>query len=143
MYEFLDYQVQDVMSRPVTISESTTLGEAEELLEKNRFNAVPVVDEAEQLVGLVTTLDLLRAFTFSEDTILPPYDEIMRKPVSTVMTRDIATVCPRTPLTRVLQKIVDTRNKSFPVVDDERLVGVVAREDVMAALRKGSQGLKP
>jgi CBS domain-containing protein len=143
MYEFLDYQVQDVMSRAVTIHAEATLGEAESVLEEHRFNALPVVDEAERLVGLITSLDLLKAFAYPEDTILPPYDEIMRRPVSSVMTRDTRTVCPRTPLSRVLQKLVDTRNKSFPVVDDGHLIGVVAREDVMLALRRANEGKKP
>ena len=143
MYEFLDYQVQDVMSRPTCVRGETTLAEAEALLEKHGWNGVPVVDAAEKLVGFVTSLDLLRAFAFSEDTILPPYDRILAKTVSEVMSRDVITVCPRTPLTRVLQKLVDSRSKSFPVVEDERVVGVVAREDVMGALRRAGSGKRP
>ena len=91
----------------------------------------------------MTSLDLLRAFAFPEDTILPRFSEVMQRPVSGVMSRDAQTVCPRTPLTRVLQKIVDTRNKSFPVVDDDRVVGIVAREDLMLALRRAEEGWKP
>jgi len=143
MYEFLDWTVQDVMSRPVTIGPDASIGEAEALLEKHRFNGLPVVDAAERLLGIVSGLDVLRAFDFDEDEILPPFDEVMRRPVSEVLTRDVETVCPRTPLSRVLQKIVDTRNKSFPVVEDDRVVGMVAREDVMLALRRGAAGYKP
>ena len=140
MYEFLDYQVQDVMSRPVCIRGETTLAEAEALLEKHGWNGVPVVDAAERPVGFFTSLDLLKAFAFSEDVILPPYERILERPVSEVMSRDVLSVCPRTPLTRVLQKLVDTRIKSLPVVDGDRVVGIVAREDVMGALRRAGQG---
>ena len=143
MYEFLDYQVQDVMNRPLVVTADTTLAEVELLLEKHGYNALPVVDAAERLVGLVSSLDLLRAFSFPEDVILPPYEKIMVRGIEGVMTRDVLTVCPRTPLTRVLQKIIDTRNKSFPVVDDDRVVGMVAREDVMLTLRRGAGGRKP
>ena len=143
MYEFLDYRVEDVMSRPIAVRPETTLAEAEEVLEKNGFNSLPVVDAGERLVGVLTSLDLLRAFAFPEDTILPRFADVMQRPVSGVMSRDAQTVCPRTPLTRVLQKLVDTRNKSFPVVDDDRLVGIVAREDVMLALRRAEEGWKP
>ncbi len=143
MYEFLDWRVQDVMSQPVTISADATLGQAEEILEKHGFNALPVVDDAQRLLGVVSTLDLLRAFDFAEDVILPQFDQVMQRPVSSVLTRDVLTVCPRTPLSRVVQKIVDTRNKSFPVVDDDRVVGMVAREDVMLALRRANAGEKP
>ena len=143
MYEFLDYQVQDVMSRPVCIRAETTLAEAEALLEKNGWNGVPVVDAAERPVGFFSSLDLLKAFAFSEDVILPPYERILERPVSDVMSRDVLSVCPRTPLTRALQKLVDTRNKSLPVVDGDRVVGIVAREDVMGALRRAAQGKRP
>jgi len=143
MYEFLDWRVQDVMSQPVTISAESTLGQAEEILEKHGFNALPVVDEAQRLLGVVSTLDLLRAFDFAEDVILPQFDQVMKRPVSSVLTRDVVTVCPRTPLSRVVQKIVDTRNRSFPVVDDDRVVGMVSRKDVMLALRRANAGEKP
>jgi len=143
MYEFLDYRVLDVMSRAVTVRPDATLAEVEVILEKNGYNSLPVVDEQQRLLGVVTSLDLLRSFAFPEDTILPRFSDVMRRPVASVMSRDAQTVCPRTPLVRVLQKLVDSRNKSFPVVDDERVVGVVAREDVMLALRRAEEGWKP
>jgi CBS domain-containing protein len=144
MYEFLDWQVQDVMSEPVTIPPDTSLEEAQQLLESRGFNALPVVDASKSLVGLVTSLDLLAAFRFTDAAILPPYSEIMKRPVSQILSRDVDTVRPRTPLTRVLEKLVDSRCKSFPVLDgDDRVIGVVAREDVMAALRRADKGEVP
>jgi CBS domain-containing protein len=142
MYEFLDWTVQDVMNRPVCIAPDATLADAEKIFEEHGFNALPVVDAAERLVGIVTSLDLLRAFDFAEDVILPQYAEVMKRPVSEILTADVQTVTPRTPLSRVLQKIVDTRNKSFPVLDRDRVVGIVAREDLMLALRRGAAGQK-
>jgi CBS domain-containing protein len=62
------------------------------------------------------------------------------------MRREPKTVSPLMPLTRLLERMVVTRNKSFPVVDPREkhsLVGVVAREDVMRALRKAHSGEKP
>ena len=143
MYEFMNYQVRDVMSSPVSIAPEASLGEAERVLEKNGFNALPVVDADEQLIGVVTTLDLLKAFAFNDESILPAYDDIMRRPVVGIMSREPVTVTPRQPLTRTLQKMIDTRNKSFPVVDEGRLVGVVAREDVMRGLRRADAGERP
>jgi CBS domain-containing protein len=143
MYEFMNYQVRDVMSRPESIGPETSLGEVERVLEKNGFNALPVVDADEQLIGVVTTLDLLKAFAFNDESILPAYDDIMRRSVVGIMSREPATVTPRQPLTRTLQKMIDTRNKSFPVVDDGRLVGIVAREDVMRGLRRADAGERP
>lgn len=144
MYEFLEYRACDAMtSEPVTIAPQTTLGEAEAIFEKHDFNALPVVGPSRELLGLVTKLDLLKAFRFTEDHMFPPYEEIMQRAAESVMSRDVATVAPRTPLTRVLQKMLDTRNKSFPVVRGDELEGVIAREDVLAALRRAVQGERP
>ena len=143
MYEFLDYRVQDVMSSPVCVGPEATLAEVEATLESKHFNGLPVVDGAGRLVGWVTSLDLLKAFDFPEDVILPPFERVMERPVEGVMQRDVWTVCPRTPLERVVHKLVDTGSRSFPVVEDDRVVGVVSRQDVMRALRLGSAGQKP
>jgi CBS domain-containing protein len=143
VYEFLEYRVCDVMSQPIHIAPRTSLAEAEELLEKHGFNALPVVDEAGRLVGVMTSLDLLAAFRSDGESTLPSYERNMGRPVSDVMSRDPQTVTSRAPLTRVLEKMVQTRNKSFPVEEDGRLVGVVAREDVMRALRHARAGAKP
>jgi CBS domain-containing protein len=100
------------------------------------------VDEQGRLLGVVTSLDLLCP-SRSPTTRSCRFSDVMTRPVSSVMSRDAQTVCPRTPLTRVLQKLVDSRNKSFPVVDGDRVVGIVAREDVMRALRRAEEGWKP
>ena len=55
-------------------------------------------------------------------------------PVKEVMTRNVITFTPDTPLTRVLQTLVDFRVKSFPVLDGGRLAGIIAREDLVRAL---------
>jgi CBS domain-containing protein len=144
MYEFLDYHVEDVMTRdPITVAPATTLADAERIFEQHGFNALPVVGPRRQLQGWLTQLDLLRGFRFTEEHVFPPYEEIMRQPVSSVMSRDLRTVTPRAPLTRVLQKMLDARDKSLPVMDDGRLVGVVTRQDVLAALRRGVAGERP
>ena len=141
MYEFLDYRVCDAMTRdPVQIAPEASLAEAEALFEKHGFNALPVVGAGGALLGVVTQLDLLRAFRFTDDHMFPPYEQVMATPVGEVMTSDAATVTPRTPLTRVLETLVRTRMKSLPVVEDERVVGMIAREDVLAALRRAVAG---
>jgi CBS-domain-containing membrane protein len=145
MYEFLQYRVEDVMTAGVT---STTpdapLAEVEKIFREHDFNSLPVMEDGHRLVGVMTKLDLLKAFRFNEDHMFPPYAEIMQASVASVMTRDFQTVTPRTPLTRVLEKLVATRRKSFPVLDsDDRLVGMVSREDVLAALRRAADGESP
>jgi CBS domain-containing protein len=141
VYEFLDYRVEDVMTRePVQVRPERTLREVEEIFELHDFNGLPVVDGEGRLVGWVTKLDLLKAFRFDEEHMFPPYEEIMKHPVSSVMSREVQAMTPRAPLTKTLEKLVSSRDKSFPVVEDERVVGIVAREDVIRALRRAADG---
>ena len=144
MYEFLQYRVEDVMSCKVaTTTPDATLAEVEQVFDEHDFNGLPVLDETRQLVGVVTKLDLLKAFRFSEEHMFPPYAKIMQGSVESVMTRDPQTVTPRAPLTRVLEKLVVSGNKSFPVLDGHHLVGIVSREDILGALRRASAEKRP
>jgi CBS domain-containing protein len=143
MYEFLEYQVADAMTyRPLTITRTTPLAEVETLFEQHDFNCLPVCEEG-VLFGIVTKLDVLKAFAFTTRTIVPRYDDIMQQSAETVMTQKPVTVTPDVPLTRVLQLMADTRYRSFPVVVGALLVGVIAREDVLRALRRAAAGERP
>jgi CBS domain-containing protein len=91
------------------------------------------------MLGIVTKLDFLRAFVFTRGRMVPHYDELMRRPVVDVMTEAVVHVEPVTPLTRVLQLMVDLKVRSFPVLGaGGRLVGMISREDVMRALREAT-----
>ncbi len=144
MHEFLQYRVRHVMTTTLkTIEPSASLAQAEALFDQHDFNALPVVEPAGRLVGILTKLDLLAAFAFTPASIIPQYEDVMRSQVAEKMTRELVTVDPDLPLTRVLQELVETRNKSLPVLDGTRLVGVVAREDVLRALRLAAAGERP
>ena len=143
MYEFVEYLVADAMTyRPVTITRATPLSKLEALFEQHDFNCLPVCEEG-VLLGIVTKLDLLKAFAFTARSMIPRYEEIMREPAEHVMTIKPVTVTPDVNLTRVLQMMAETRYRSFPVVIGALLVGMVAREDVMRALARAARGERP
>ena len=144
MYEFMYYQVRDVMiSDPITVDKHVTLSDVEAIFEEHDFNGLPVVDENRRLIGMITKLDLLKTFAFTEKSKIPLYNAIMDQKISKVMTEDPRVVYPETPLTRVLQHMIDTGHKSFTVVENDCVVGVVAREDIIRALRKAGQSEMP
>ena len=144
MYVFIYYQVRDVMtSDPIAVDKHVTLSDVEAIFEEHDFNGLPVVDESHRLIGMITKLDLLKAFAFTEKSKIPHYDAIMDQKISKVMTKDPRVVYPETPLTRVVQYMIETGYKSFPVIDDDRVVGIVAREDIIKALRQAAQGEGP
>ena len=144
MYEFMYYQVRDVMtSDPIAVDKHVTLSDVEAIFEVHDFNGLPVVDKSHRLIGLISKLDLLKAFAFTEKSKIPHYNAIMDQKISKVMTKDPRVVYPETPLTRVLQHMIDTRHKSFTVVENDCVVGIVAREDIIRALRKAGQAEIP
>lgn len=142
MYEFLQYQVSDAMTvHPITIRATTKIHEVEALFESYDFNGVPVVDEHQHLLGIFTKFDLLKAFSFDTQTLVPRYDEIMGQSVAAFMSAQPVTTEPNLPLSRLLQKLVEMRTKSLPVVDAQgKLIGIIAREDVLKALRRAAIG---
>ena len=143
MYEFLEYQVADAMTyHPVTITRATSLADVEALFEEHDFNCLPVCEEG-ALLGIVTKLDVLKAFAFTTRGMIPRYEEIMQQPAERVMTIRPITVTPDLNLTRVLQLMAETRYRSFPVVIGALLIGMIAREDVLRALARAARGERP
>ena len=137
LYTFIEQTVADHMTRDVkTVTRSVSLRELGDLFEKDDFNAYPV-EEGSQMVGLVSKFDYLACFIFTPAHMIPRYDELMKRTVADVMTSEFIYVGGDTKLTRVLQLMVDHRLRSMPVIDgDQRLVGVISREDVMRALQR-------
>ncbi len=144
MYALQFYQVRDVMrAAPTTVRPEESLAFVEGIFERYNFNAIPVTDKSGHLLGMITKLDLLKAFDFGEKGRVPKYKEIMAKQVSEFMTSEVHTFSPETRLTEVLRNMIETRNKSFPVVEDKMLVGIIAREDVIRAIKKAGRGRLP
>jgi CBS domain-containing protein len=143
MEVFRRYRVGDVMTyRPLAVSRSTTLAEAARLFDEYDFHCLPVAEEG-ALLGVLTKFDFLRAFVFRDGSAAEDYETIMTQPVETVMTRRALAVTPQTPLTAVLARMAETRHESFPVVHDTLLLGIIARADVVRALRCAAAGEEP
>jgi CBS-domain-containing membrane protein len=137
LYNFLDQAVAGNMTRQVkTVTRGLTMRELGGLFEEDDFNAYPVQDD-QHVVGLVSKFDYLACFVFTPAHMVPHYEELMKRTVSDVMTAEFIYVSMETKLTRVLQLMVDHRIRSMPVIEaDQRLSGIISREDVMRALRR-------
>jgi CBS domain-containing protein len=110
----------EIMTTPVvTVPPDTPTGEIAETLGRHRISAVPVVDEAGGVVGLVSEYDLLA------------------KPGLTareVMTTTVVSVTEDTDIADVRHLLVDRRIRRVPVLAAGRLVGIVSRSDVVALM---------
>jgi CBS-domain-containing membrane protein len=135
MHRFLEASAGDYMTRTVqTVGRDTTMRELQRMFDEVDFNAFPV-RENDDIVGLVTKFNFLKCFAFSPGRMVPGYDDLLSRRVAEVMTPEFIYVDAGTKLPRVLQLMVDHRIKSIPVLDaGQRLVGIIAREDIMRAL---------
>jgi CBS-domain-containing membrane protein len=137
VYEFLEQVTVNVMTRdPRTVSRAVTLHDLGKMFEKDDFNAYPV-EEHSQIIGLVSKFDFLACFVFTPARMIPRYNDLMKRTVADIMTSEFIYVRVDTKLTRVLQLMVDHRIRSMPVLEgDQRLAGMISREDVMRALQR-------
>ena len=137
MQSFLEQIVADHMTRDVkTVTRDVSIRELGALFEKDDFNAYPV-EEGSQVVGVVSKFDHLACFIFTPAHMMPRYDDLMKRTVADVMTSEFIYVGEDTKMTRVLQLMVGHRLRSIPVINsDQRLAGMISREDVMRALQR-------
>lgn len=136
MYKFLEEVVADNMTRAVkTVSRDVTMRQLGTMFDDDDFNGYPVKENS-QVIGLVTKFDFLACFAFTPAHMVPRYDDLMSRTVADVMTADFIYVSGATKLTRVLQLMVEHRIRSIPVIDAERLTGIISREDIMRALER-------
>jgi CBS domain-containing protein len=137
LQSFLEQIVADHMTRDVkTVTRDVSIRELGDLFEKDDFNAYPV-EEGSQVVGVVSKFDHLACFIFTPAHMLPRYDDLMKRTVADVMTSEFIYVGEDTKMTRVLQLMVGHRLRSIPVINsDQRLAGMISREDVMRALQR-------
>lgn len=122
----------DIMSKDVvTLEEAETLEFVEESMRALRFRHMPVMDRG-RLVGLISHRDVLRV---SASSLLPEGQQqtkyLAKKfLVRDVMTRDVATVQPETPLLEVASRMRKGKLGCVPVVDAENtLVGIITEAD--------------
>lgn len=136
MYRFLEQTTDGYMTRQVTtVSPGLDLLELGAMFERDDFNGYPVEEDG-QIVGIVTKFDVLKCFAFTPNQMVPPYHDLMRRETGEVMTAEFIYVRPETRLTRVLQLMVEHRIRSIIVLDStQKLVGIIAREDVIRALK--------
>jgi CBS domain-containing protein len=109
----------------VTVRPDLSIEKAIELLLNMHISGLPVVDDDGRLVGVITEFALLAV----------AYDKrVKNHTVSQHMTREVITVDVNDPISRIADLCIVHRVRRVPVMKDGRLVGLIARRDVLRAL---------
>jgi CBS domain-containing protein len=130
----------------VTVAPDASIVEAAKLMLAHKVSGLPVVDAVGHVVGIVSEHDLLREMDdgrhgphwiqlMIEDAELPgKLARLHDRKVNEVMTPNPATVAPASSLSEACRLIEDLGVKRLPVVKDGKLVGIIARADLVRAL---------
>lgn len=122
-------RVRDIMlTKPVMFTSDTDLLDAVCVLVNRRISGAPVVDERGNLIGLLTERDFLRA------ALVAGYHGERGGCVGDYMSSDVQAVNADESLLDVATRFIETKRRRFPVIEDNRVVGVVVRRDVLRAV---------
>jgi CBS domain-containing protein len=114
----------------VTIGPEASIKEAIELLTSKGISGLPVVDHQGHLVGVITEFAMLAMV----------YDhEVRNQTVGQHMTRELITVNVDDPVSRIADLCIVHRVRRLPVMRGGKLVGLIARRDVLRALYQDSE----
>ena len=118
-----DKTARDVMTqRMITVHENTVLTEAIETLLRYGISGLPVVDDDNNLIGIICEHDLMN-FTFSGDA------ETTR--VKEGMTSDVYTFPPEKGLPEIVNAFASRKIRHVPIVENGKLIGIVSRRDIL------------
>ena len=146
--------VRDIMSSPaITVGPETSVIEVARIMRERKISGLPVVDSGGRLLGTITELDMIARNAPVEEprylTILSgyipvnpekyrQYKEQLRLALATTAgelmegdAEDYATVTPDTPVDEALRIMLDPENFMLPVLDNNVVVGVVTRTDMV------------
>ena len=122
---------EDIMTREVvTVSPTCTLDDAVDVMLENRVSGLPVVDDAQRLVGVISEFALL-VLTYDKKAGQDTVAEHMTRAVTSVDVFDL--------LSDVADIFIVNRFRRVPVTCDGKLVGIISRRDLMRAAKQGSR----
>lgn len=143
---------KEIMTREVcTVREETDLKELAALFVEHNYKTLPVVDAGGRLVGIVSQTDLIEQDRpLHIPTVISLFDwvlylespkvfsdevrKVSARKVGEICVREVITCTPDTPVEEVANLMVEHKVHLLPVLDGGRLVGVVARFDLIRSL---------
>jgi CBS domain-containing protein len=119
----LERTVKDIMTQTViTVKEDMILTDVIKLLLRWHISGIPVVDDDNNLLGIITEHDVVN-FALSGNAA----DTKARE----VMTKQVETCAPDTLFVQIVNDFASRRIRRIPVVENGRVVGIISRRDII------------
>ncbi len=139
--------VKEIMTRAVrTINPDTRLTEVASIMCLNRFSALPVIEQKDTIIGILSEQDVLRyLFPDMEDVITgmgaldfehreTEYKKVLPLTAADLMTKEPITVNPEMPILKAVSVMARRHFRRIPVADGNKLVGMVSLGDIHRAI---------
>ena len=121
---------------PITTTAETSIVDVADILKENHIHRLPVLDKKGKLIGVITEKDILHASP-SPVSSLSVYEMpymLSRLKVSNLMKKDVRTIDPDTTVEEAAKIMVDDDLSCLPVIEGEKLVGIVSKSDMFKVL---------
>lgn len=116
----------------ITIQPHQTIKEAVDLMEKHNIGGLVVIDRDEKIVGMLTERDLIRYAATPQPTFSTP--------IRAIMTKRVIVGVPQDDIDAVAHTMTEKRFRHLPVVEGDKLVGILTIGDVVKAQRDRYEG---
>ena len=125
--------VSEIMTaQPYTLMPDASISDAVKLMAEKHIRHIPIVNEVDELIGIVTHRDLLAATGSKLDEVNTIENAFANRPVSEIMTSNVSTTEENAELISVARFLEQHEFDALPVVDGKVLVGIVTDSDFVA-----------
>ncbi|MBB4120712.1 HPP family protein [Martelella radicis] len=143
------FQSSDVMSRDlITVGPDAKLDEVADLFEHHKFTSLPVVSENKEFLGVIFQIHLIKRASKTalngQNSFMKSFRQMLgRNTEEDMLARDVmATAGPHassdTPIAALLPMMADGEVDAVPILDGNRIVGIVTRTDLIAAMARNA-----
>ena len=142
----------EIMTRDVvTVRKETTIRELAELFTSRRISSAPVIDDKGDLIGIVTETDLVEQNkSLHIPTVISIFDWVIYlesgkkfekelkkmtgQTVGDIYSLEVEAIAPSTPVSEIADIMSSKKIHALPVVEDRKVVGVIARIDMIRSM---------
>lgn len=137
---------EDIMTENVVaIRDDMTIGQVAHLMLRERVSGYPVIDSEKHVIGVVTLTDLFVLIdkivhqhpSLPSECQIDDFEAALAKSkdmkVSQILSKNLLVISPSTTIHDIIEAVVKSNIYTFPVMKDEKLVGIIGRHDVLNA----------